>query len=489
MNIKKLFKLSADLVCTIDTYGHFVDISDAATAILGYTPKEMQGKSYTQFMVTADLDAMKKMTAKTIGSTGRILFENCFLHKNLKLVPLKWSALWDSEEQLIYCIGKNDKLSGETELIKKSLKESNLRYQYVSKATSDAIWDWDIINETLYWGDGFTTVFGYDLLTVPRGINSWTDNIHPEDAEKIVTTINDTLKSKENNWKEEYRYLKADGTFADVVDRGFVIRNDAGLAIRMVGAMHDISDRKKNLTEMKQVTEDLFKRNRELHEFGYIVSHNLRSPVANILGITTLMEMEKNVPNSFSDCIKNLKTAVSSLNEVIVDLSKILDSRDSANGLIMEHFDLKEIVDHIKVDLAPSIMSSRAEIKISKSPVLICSHKAYIYSILFNLISNSLKYTEHDHPLINIEIFQDKEILQIIFSDNGLGIDLKCHGEELFKPYKRFHSNIAGKGLGLFLVKSHVEALNGHITVDSKPNKGLSYTILLPEGKLALELC
>lgn len=339
---------------------------------------------------------------------------------------------------------------------------------------------------TLYWGDNLETIFGYNLADVSPGIESWTAHIHPDDAAAVQNSIYRVIEGNEKNWKEEYRYQKADGTFADVVDRGFVIRDKAGVAVRMVGAMHDISERKKGLKEMKRITADLYKHNRELHEFGYIVSHNLRSPVANVMGLATLLEMEKDNPETVTYCTINLKSSITRLDEVIKDLSKILSSTDSSVELTAERVDLTEMIRNIKKDLADKISRSQARIEVTPGTFWIDSHKAYIYSIFFNLISNSIKYRSAAAPAISIGISHDGTTLCLVFTDNGCGIDLDRYGADLFKPYKRFHTHIEGKGLGMFLVKSHIEALGGEISVTSAPFEGTTFTIRLPKGNTNL---
>ncbi|WP_158798846.1 PAS domain-containing sensor histidine kinase [Pedobacter sp. L105] len=479
MNINQLFNLSSDLICTIDIQGNFKAVNNVATMILGYSTEELLGKPFLNFVYTPDRELTSNGITAALNGKVAVGIESRFMQKNLSSLLLAWSFLWDEEQQQLYGLAKGGE---STEIMERSLNESNLRYQYVSRATSDAIWDWDLQNNTLFWGDGFSTIFGYDPSELPRGINSWTNNIHPEDHLAVITSIEMVLNSQETNWKAEYRYLKADGHFAEVVDRGFIIRNTDGAAIRMVGAMHDISERKKNLKDMKRVTDDLYKRNRELHEFGYIVSHNLRSPVANIMGIASLMGLETDVPEAVSNYIRKIEVSIESLNEVITDLSKILSSTDRTDTLSLEQFELTELVNHIKVDLKATINSSRAHITVTGGPVIVHSHKAYLYSVFFNLISNALKYTASDHPQITIGFLQQHGLLEISFRDNGIGIDLKKNGSELFKPYKRFNTNYTGKGLGLFLVKSHVEALNGTIAIESELDKGTTFTISLPNS-------
>jgi len=480
IKLDKLLKLSPDLICTLDIEGRFVDVSEASLSLLGYLPAELTGKCYRNFIDLADMPLADKAMRNLIsGETLQI--QNHYIHNSGKVIPLRWSAHWDDDDQLIYAIARSGEITNREEDMRTSLEESILRYQYVSKATSDAIWDWDIAKGTLYWGENFESIFGYKLSEISSGVDSWTSHIHEDDLVRINKSIQEILQEKNTNWKEEYRYQRADGTFADVVDRGFVIRDKMGIAIRMVGAMHDISERKQALKEMKRITDDLYKHNRELHEFGYIVSHNLRSPVTNIIGIATLLEMEQDDPETVSYCSTHLKTSISRLDEVILDLSKILNATDNSVELIAEPVNLSETIFNIETDLADKMLRNHVRIDVSPGLFIIHSHKAYVYSIFFNLITNAIKYRSESDPVISVKFVNKGAMVNILFTDNGLGIDLKRYGDDLFKPYKRFHTDIEGKGLGMFLVKSHIETLKGDINVTSKPGAGTTFHINLPK--------
>jgi PAS domain S-box-containing protein len=481
MDLNKLLKLSADLICTVDAQDRFVEVSDASYTILGYYPAEMCGKTYKDFIFPPDLLTAEEEVKALIDSYPGTQIQIRYLHKDGRIVPLFWSVKWDEEDQLMYCIARNGNITEQTEAMRTSLEESNKRYQYVTKATSDAIWDWNLVERTIYWGEGFEAIFGHKAAELSPGIGSWTQFIHPDDSDYILKSIRAACDGTETNWKEEYRYCKADGTYADVVDRGFVIRDKDGKAVRMVGAMHDISARKKALNEMNQITEDLFKRNRELHEFGYIISHNLRSPVANIKGIARLMQIEPDTPEDLQQYLINLNNSISNLDEVIVDLSKILSAKNRSVDLQMEHFDVRHMVDHICKEFSEKILKCDAQVSISGGPFTIFSHKAYIYNILHNLISNSIIYQFDRPPVISVHILQTDNSVYITYSDNGCGIDMARYREDVFKPYQRFHPTSKGKGLGLFLVKGYIEALNGLVEIDSEPGLGITYMISLPK--------
>lgn len=359
-------------------------------------------------------------------------------------------------------------------------EEINKRYQYASRASSEAIWDWDLVQETIYWGEGIETTFGYRRHELSHRKDSWLNNIHPEDLPGVKADVELALNGKNVHWSGEYRFRRADGTYAFVLDKCFIIRNKAGQAIRVVGAMQDVSERVQSVIEAKAFADDLYKRNKELQQFGYIVSHNLRAPVANIIGITDLLEIDNANPEVVSNYTTRLKAAVGNLDEVLKDLSKILTAGDDSAAMPKEMVEIDDVLNNVKTDLSELISYNNALIISPEKSYRFFTYKAYLYSVFYNLISNALKYRSEKTPEVHIDVQQHKDHYVAKISDNGIGIDLSKHGEELGQPYKRFHTTVEGKGLGLFLVKSHVEAINGQLTIESTPGKGTTFIITVP---------
>ena len=139
----------------------------------------------------------------------------------------------------------------ETKRKEKELEQNNQRFQYVTKATSDAIWDWNIIDDTMYWGAGIENIFGYLPEEIMTDNCFWTNHVHPEDIGRVLKKQRAVMAGSGENWMDEYRFLKADDNYAFTVDRGFVIRDGNGKAIRMVGAMQDISKKKEEENRLK----------------------------------------------------------------------------------------------------------------------------------------------------------------------------------------------------------------------------------------------
>ena len=124
------------------------------------------------------------------------------------------------------------------------LRVSHERFQIVARATNDALWDWDLITNALSWNDGYHTLFGYSPAETDPGLDSWTRFIHPDDRDRVVRGIHEVIDRGGRTWSDQYRFLRRDGTHAEVFDRGQVIHDVQGRPLRMVGAMQDVTERR-----------------------------------------------------------------------------------------------------------------------------------------------------------------------------------------------------------------------------------------------------
>jgi PAS domain S-box-containing protein len=141
------------------------------------------------------------------------------------------------------------------ESIAESLKISNERYRLASIATNDAVWDRDLVTNDLYWGESYQRIFGHDPLKEPKDVSSWTRHIHPDDVSRVIKKAEEFLDvNRDDTWEDEYWYRKKDGTYARVLDRGYLIRDESGNAVRMIGAMQDITERTRDIEEIKQLS-------------------------------------------------------------------------------------------------------------------------------------------------------------------------------------------------------------------------------------------
>ena len=509
-----------------------------------------------------------------------------------------------------YILYKNEKRNSRIlEKIKSNnneIKESNEKYDIVSKATSDTIWDWKIQEDTITWNKGIETIFGYTQEEVGNNSAWWFDKIHPEDSIKMSVKLYSFIEQKSEKWQDQYRFRCADNTYKYVLDRGFLLKDKKGRAHRMIGAIQDITKQKKeeenlklletvvtqtkdavvitksdsnsetfpniiyvnnafcamtgykskkvlskpfnpfNTEELdsheyekfisaiaekrecqietltkkknkekywvrfsmipiynsdnelshwisiqKDVTEErkqekekeqlireLTQNNKDLKQFSYITSHNLRAPLSNLIGLLNLIEDIPINDSELLEIINGFKKSTHLLNETINDLVKIIVIKDKIS-IQKENVTINEVVEHVFSQLKFQIEQSKPILKLNFDEAdTIYTNKAYLESILINLLTNSIKYKSETKKLkISITIKKTNNSTILKFKDNGIGIDLKRNSEHIFGLYQRFHDYPDSKGLGLYLVKSQIESLGGTIAIESEVNKGTEFTL------------
>jgi signal transduction histidine kinase len=240
---------------------------------------------------------------------------------------------------------------------------------------------------------------------------------------------------------------------------------------------------KGNQEKLKHTAENLIHRNKELEQFTYIISHNLRAPVANIMGICQILDMGTDNQGESDQLIGILQVSVAKLNEVIMDLNHVLQVRQQVHEQ-MEKVNFSVMVDDIKQIFKNYLEDGEVDIQFDfKSANHTQSLKSYIYSILYNLISNSIKYKQlNTNLLIQLTTYAKGDKIIIVVQDNGKGIDLNKNGVKLFGLYNRFDTTVDGKGIGLYMVKTQVETLGGCISVESAINVGTTFRIELPKN-------
>ncbi|MEO1806408.1 MAG: PAS domain-containing sensor histidine kinase [Bacteroidota bacterium] len=274
----------------------------------------------------------------------------------------------------------------------------------------------------------------------------------------------------------DWQFLDADGIIRDC-DVTFVPIRIRGEVLTMI-MVHDITDQKLQQRTIQQQVIDLNRQNHQLTEFSYIISHNFRSSVANIQGLTeTFDEVSCENPSNVQ-IIHMVAQMANRLDQSIKDLHKILDVQRTQQD-DFERVDLPGLLYQIIEEMSPQVVSAQAKIDIQiPLDTKIQGIRAYFHSIFYNLLSNAIKYHHPDRPPhIRISGGLSGANLQLTVQDNGLGIDLNRFRGQIFSLYKRFHDHVEGKGLGLYLVKAQTEAMGGNIKLESEVDVGSTFTL------------
>ena len=241
----------------------------------------------------------------------------------------------------------------------------------------------------------------------------------------------------------------------------------------------------KNITHKKRIEEErnllltnLTQINKELTLLSHKTSHDLKSPINNMLSVFSLIDVSKiNDPETL-ELIEILKLTSENLKQTLNDSIDKLVENESINTQI-EEINLNESLHEVLASINSLVRDSRAIINIDFSAFeQVIFNKAYIKSVFLNLLTNSIKYTKpHQAPVITIQSRKVNGVNQLIFSDNGLGFDMEKVKDKIFGLYEKFHSNVDSNGIGLYLVYNHITRLGGKIAVESKINEGATFTI------------
>jgi light-regulated signal transduction histidine kinase (bacteriophytochrome) len=238
----------------------------------------------------------------------------------------------------------------------------------------------------------------------------------------------------------------------------------------------------KRSSDLVATNKELVEQNNQLQQFSFMSAHNLRAPVARILGLANILNLPDQKMEDQKLLIEKMVFTTHELDTVIHDLGKILEMKKGTHERYTE-IDLEDVIDRVLNLLEDEVRKTKAVVTIDVS---LCTHiislAPYIESIVFNLVSNAIKYRSGNRvPNIKVMCWSKDNSITLAVSDNGMGIDLSRFGEKLFGLYQRFHDHVEGRGLGLHFVKEQVSALGGKMDVTSILDKGTTFTIVLPK--------
>lgn len=364
------------------------------------------------------------------------------------------------------------------------LIEANERFHKVTEATNDAVYDWGLIDDTHYWGIGFETIFGYDLEIEIPSSKLWFDYVHPDDLQRVKQSLFKAIKNPNiSKWAEEYRYKKHDESYAYVVDKGIFIRDNEGIATRMVGAITDLTNQKNQELELlalneslKIYTSELERSNIELEQFAFITSHDLQEPLRMI---TSFMDqLKRKYENQLDEkallYINYATDGAKRMKQIILDLLQYSRANRPTDDL--ENVNLNEIISSYR-ELRRRIISEKSVIIKSDPLPILNTYKAVFTHIFHGLIDNAIKYSKANvPPIIEIKVTEKEFDWKFSISDNGIGIEAQFF-DKIFVLFQRLHnkSEFEGTGIGLSIVKRSVEFLGGKIWLTSKVGEGTTF--------------
>lgn len=371
----------------------------------------------------------------------------------------------------------------------RSLRASEERYRLASAASNDVILDWDLLQGRVIWNDALHTALGYPEGRMQTTGQWWTERVHPADRAQTVESLHRAITGSDLTWTREYRFSRAGGGFADVLDRRFIARDDTGRAVRVIGAMLDLTQRKADEKKLKNLNETLEQRVATRTASLITYQQRLRSLAAEL----TLSEQRerRRLSQVLHDHLQQL--LVAALMRVGMVQRRTTDNQ--ATGTLKQVADLlNESIDaarSLTIELSPPMLYERGLVPaldllrrkdLEKYGLKIELHadpaaepaaediRVLLFQATRELLFNIVKHAGVDTATITLQRIDDR--VRLTVADEGAGFD----------PDRLGQGQPAG-GFGLFSMRERLQMLGGAFTVDSAPGRGTRITLEAPVGQ------
>ncbi len=307
---RSLVQNGSDLIAILDSTGTYKYVSPTSLNILGVAAEYFIGKNAFDFI--ADEDKERVFEQFTLIEKGKHIKIPPFRFKtNNEIRWVETIATDLTDEPAVGGIVANSR--DVTQRIENELRLKDYidRFNIVLKATSDIIWDWDLLTNSVIRNKGKKSIFSNNEQSLTH--DWWNNFIHPEDKERVLKKIQRHIKLKKSKWKDRYRLLDKNGAYKFILDRGFLMYDNDGRAVRMIGAMEDITERENYIQAIKG-------QNTKLREIAWIQSHIVRAPLCRIMGLITLLNDPNTDENTRNEALQHLNFSSAELDDVIKDI-------------------------------------------------------------------------------------------------------------------------------------------------------------------------
>lgn len=367
----------------------------------------------------------------------------------------------------------------ERKRMEEELQKREERLRFVTTSTEYAVYDCDLVRETVWWNEAYEALFDRPKSS-EFSWTWWRDHVHPEDRDRVEKSSIAASKGTADQWRCEYRILRRNGTYAYVLDRALFVRDRDGTAIRMLGAMLDLTDRKQLEEELRAARDAAQGANNAKSQFLANVSHELRTPMSAIMGMTDLALNE-----ALSDEVRDyLETVKNSSESLLALLNELLDfSRIESGKIELESspFRLGALLHEAVKPLAVRAGKKGLELKIVESEALkelFIGDTLRLRQIITNLVDNAVKFTEKGTIVLRVSrdlLPTDEAKLCFEIEDTGIGIAPQDQ-KNIFEPFTQADSSTSrrysGTGLGLTISSNLIRLMKGEIGVMSELGKG-----------------
>jgi PAS domain S-box-containing protein len=361
----------------------------------------------------------------------------------------------------------------ERERAQAALREAEERYRLAAWATNDVLWDWNPAGDYIHWGEASHAVFGYTPEEM-GGMSWWVQQLHPDDREMVLRSLDHVVNSGGESWMAEYRFRRKDGTYVHVLDRGLVARDAQGRTARMIGSMMDITERKHTVERMQK--EAQFR-----ERFIGILGHDLRNPLNAItLSVRALRQRSALSPVQ-QQLTRGIEASAARMGNMISDILDLTRARLSGGiPLHLAPTSLPAVCRQVVEELTVVHPGRHITLEV-EGPGEGLWDPERLAQVVSNLVGNALEHGAREGSVF-VRCLGETERQVLEISNPGAPIPSHLLAT-LFDPFRQGVGRSgrgSGLGLGLYIVRELVEAHGGQVRVRSAEDEGTTFTVLLP---------
>lgn len=356
-------------------------------------------------------------------------------------------------------------------------RRSDERFEFVARATTDVLWDWDIITQTIWWSDGFRTQLGYpENGVLPE--SSWIDNMHPEDREWVTRSVGRALEQRHPSWFGRYRFRRNDGTYIHVLDRAYVLFNQEGEAIRMLGAMVDVSRQQQLESQLEQM-----KRVSSLGTMAANMAHEFNNVLMGIQPFADVIRRLVPDQTRVQDAVGRINQSIARGRRVTDEILRFTRRVEPSRSPVLVRDWLEDFREEAEALLEGRL---RLDMTIDPTPLLVHIDVAQMNQVLSNLIINARDVSPEGGIIAIRAGLAGRDVadepyspglVHITVEDSGPGIAAELL-DRVFEPL--FTTKKSGSGLGLAISHHVVTAHDGRLYAENVDGGGARFHVLLP---------
>jgi len=373
------------------------------------------------------------------------------------------------------------------------LIESQERYHLAVSETNDGIWDWNLLSNVVYFSPVWYKILGYDDQELPYTLQSWTDQVHPDDLPEALLLISEHLQGKTDIYRNSFRMAKRDGVYIWVEVKAKRVLSPEQKPIRLVGTVTNITDRIHTEESLRKAKAEAEEANHSKSEFLANMSHEIRTPMNGILGVLDLFDHHNLSPQQQ----EHLEIIESSAKSLLVLINDILDySKIEAGKIDFEDisFNLWNLLDYSIHMQAMSAQNRKVNFYLHVFPDVprfVSGDSSRLRQILMNLLNNAAKFTQDGYICLTVAVLHEergKLNLRFLVEDTGIGIATDKR-ETIFDSFRQADQSVSrrygGTGLGLAISRQLVRLMGGDIWVQSQLGLGSKFYFDLPLKSLS----